>query len=91
MRHMKVGFMGCGHIARVHLRAVQALGAELVGVTDHFTDYARRFAEGCGGVAIYESAGEMIERARPDVVHVLTAPATHHATVLECLNLGCLD
>ena len=87
---MRVGFIGCGHIARVHLRAVQSTDARLVGVTDLFPDYARHFAAECDGdLPVYASIRELVEQARPDVVHVLTPPATHYQTVLECLEAGC--
>ena len=91
MSPMKVGFIGCGGIARVHLRAVRASNAQLVGVADVFENYARRFAaEECGGnVDVYPSARELIRHARPDVVHVLTPPATHFKAVLDCLEAGC--
>ena len=91
MSPMKVGFIGCGGIARVHLRAVRASNAQLVGVADVFENYARRFAaEECGGnVDVYPSACELIRHARPDVVHVPTPPATHFKAVLDCLEAGC--
>ena len=68
-----------------------ASNAQLVGVADVFENYARRFAaEECGGsVDVYPSARELIRHARPDVVHVLTPPATHFKAVLDCLEAGC--
>ena len=62
MSPMKVGFIGCGGIARVHLRAVRASNAQLVGVADVFENYARRFAaEECGGnVDVYPSVRELV-------------------------------
>ncbi len=89
MNNLRVGFVGCGNIARVHLRAIQSAGADLVGIADQFIDYARRFGEECGGVPVYGSVHEMISQAKPDVVHVLTPPATHCRIVIECLEAGC--
>ena len=65
--------------------------AQLVGVADVFENYARRFAaEECGGnVDAYPSARELIRHARPDVVHVLTPPATHFKAVLDRPQAGC--
>ena len=87
---MKVGLVGAGNIAAVHVMAVKAYkGAGIVGIADRFGDYARTFAKEHGIPAAFESVAEMIEKAKPDVVHVLTPPATHRAVAVECLNLGC--
>ena len=83
---MKVGIVGTGHIAEVHIRAIRAApDATVVGVADSFLEYARAFAERLEIAHAYESASSLIDAARPDVVHVLTPPATHHKVVVECL------
>lgn len=87
---MKVGIIGCGHIAAVHLQAIRAYeGAEIVGIVDSFQDYARMFAAQHGIGNVYESAADLIEQGKPDVVHVLTPPATHCGVTVECLDRGC--
>lgn len=86
---MRVGFIGCGHIARVHASALRKTDATLVGVTDRFKPYASQFAAEWGDVPVYESTAELIAEARPDAVHIMTPPATHFETARECLEAGC--
>jgi len=89
-RGIKVGIVGCGHIASLHVQAIRAVGAaEIVGVADIFEDYARAFANQFGIQSTFDSPSRLIEETKPDVVHVLTPPAMHCATVLECLERGC--
>ncbi|MBX3027542.1 Gfo/Idh/MocA family oxidoreductase [bacterium] len=85
---LRVGLIGCGRIARVHRAYLQGLSSvELIGV--HDVDAAARsaFAAECGLPAL-GSVGELVERGRPDVVHVLTPPATHAPLALELLRAG---
>jgi predicted dehydrogenase/nucleoside-diphosphate-sugar epimerase len=87
---MKVGLVGCGHIAAIHIQAIRAVdGAEIVGVADAFEDYAGAFAAQFGVPRVFNSATRLIEETRPDVVHVLTPPVTHCRVALECLERGC--
>jgi len=87
---MKVGLVGAGHIAAVHVLAIRAHpGAEIVGVADAFEEYAKLFAQEHEIPEGYGSVGEMIAKAKPDVVHILTPPGTHRSVALECLEAGC--
>lgn len=87
---MKVGLVGAGHIAAVHVLAVRNHpGAEIVGVADTFEGYAKLFAAEHEIPEGYGSVSEMIVGSQPDVVHVLTPPGTHRSIALECLEAGC--
>jgi len=85
---VRVGLIGCGRIARVHRAYLQGLSSvELVGVCD--TDAAARAAFAAeSGLAEFASLAALLERGRPDVVHVLTPPATHAPLALELLRAG---
>lgn len=86
---VRVGLIGCGRIARVHRAYLKGIPqVELVGVCD--TDAAARaaFAREGGGLAEFATAAELVERGRPDVVHVLTPPATHAPLAIELLRAG---
>jgi predicted dehydrogenase len=85
---LRVALIGCGRIARVHRAYLQGLSqVELVGVCD--TDAAARtaFAQ-AANLPAYAGVAELLERARPDAVHVLTPPATHAPLALELLKQG---
>jgi predicted dehydrogenase len=85
---LRVALIGCGRIARVHRAYLQGVAqVELVGVCD--ADAAARavFAQE-SNLAAFASVGELLERGRPDAVHVLTPPATHAPLALELLRQG---
>ena len=85
----RVGFVGTGAIAGVHLDAVaRCPHAALVGVTDRDTARARAFAARIRGVRVFPDLGSMVD-AGTDVVHVLTPPHAHARGALEALERGC--
>lgn len=77
---IRVGIIGGGIVAVPHVRAIRAAqGAEIVGVADSFYEYAQAFARRFGIEHTFASASHLVEQVKPDVVHVLTPPATHCA------------
>jgi predicted dehydrogenase/nucleoside-diphosphate-sugar epimerase len=85
----RVGFVGTGAIAGVHLDAVRQLpGAVLVGVTDRDAARAQGFAARARGVRVFPDLESMLA-AGIDVVHVLTPPDAHAQVALEALERGC--
>jgi predicted dehydrogenase len=85
---LRVALIGCGRIARVHRAYLQQVPhVELVGVCD--SDAAARdgFARELN-LPGFASVAELLERARPAAVHVLTPPATHGALAVELLKQG---
>ena len=84
---IRIGLIGCGRIAGVHLRHLRALGnAQLVGVCDLDAERARAFAEGAGVEACSEPSA--LFRLGVDAVHVLTPPTTHADTAILALEQG---
>ncbi len=87
-KRVRVALIGCGRIAHVHWTYLRSLKAvELVGLYDSDAAARARLAERAG-VAAFPTTGALLERGRPDVVHVLTPPATHAPLALECLRAG---
>lgn len=85
---IRVGLLGCGRIARVHVAYLRDLPqVELIGICD--TDAGARGAFALeSGLAEFASLGDLLDSGRPDVVHVLTPPATHAPLALELLRAG---
>ncbi len=84
----RVAVVGLGDISALHLAAIADLpDADLVAVCD--TDAARcaEVAERLG-VPGFASHGELLERVRPDVVHVCTPHATHGLVGTDALAAG---
>jgi predicted dehydrogenase len=84
----RVGLIGCGRIARVHRAYLQGLPqVELIGVCDADPAARTSFA-GESNLPAFATPAELIERGRPDAVHVLTPPASHAGLAMELLSRG---
>src|SRR3954452_6494424 len=80
--------IGCGTISIVHLEAITSLdGVDLVGVCD--TDADRAAAVGREyGVPWFTHHAELLERVRPQVVHICTPHHQHVPVAVDCLDAG---
>lgn len=84
----RVAVLGCGRIAHVHagyLRQVPEV--EFVGACDLNADSREAFTRRWQ-VPTYAEIDEMLGAAQPDMVHVLTPPATHAPLAIQLLNAG---
>ena len=84
---IRTAVIGCGAIANEHLSYLStADGITLAAVCDQSpatADFARgRF----NALEAFTDATMMLAEVRPDVVHVLTPPASHKALVMRCLE-----
>lgn len=85
----RVGIIGCGHISEQHLRALRRIrGAEVVAVCDRDESRARAVQIAHRVKMKFDSIEAMLETAAPDVVHVLTPPASHRGIVVSLLDAG---
>jgi 2-alkyl-3-oxoalkanoate reductase len=84
----RVGLIGCGRIAAVHLRHLRALpDVRVVGVCDVDGARARGFAADAGIEHGFADPTELF-RFGVDAVHVLTPPTTHADTAITALEHG---
>jgi predicted dehydrogenase len=85
---MKIGVVGCGMISGHHLRAATTYpGAVVVGIVDRDSARAREQAQRFGIGHTFDDIAQLLA-LKPDVVHVLTPPASHSALVIEALEAG---
>jgi predicted dehydrogenase len=85
---IRVGLVGCGRIARVHHAYLRELApVEVIGVCDT-DDGARTAFASATSLPAFATLGELVERGQPQVVHVLTPPATHAPVAVELLKRG---
>ena len=81
---MKVALIGAGHIARQHLACLQTLpDIELAAVCDLSPATAEAAAERYGAGAWFTDHRAMLDKARPDVVHVTTPPISHFRLCMD--------
>lgn len=87
---VRVALLGAGAISAEHADALRFVPeAQTVAVCDLSAKRGEELAERFKIPAIYSNLEQMVERERPDVIHVLTPPQTHTDLALECIELGC--
>lgn len=85
----RVALVGAGYVSHHHLRALRDLPfVEVVGLCDADESRARATAAKHGIANVYPSLKAMAA-AKPQVIHVLTPPASHCRLTLEALDMGC--
>ena len=88
-RTLRIALVGCGQIADAHLQEVRKVpGAEMVAVCDQLAPLAEQAAARFEVKGAFTNLSEMIEKARPDVLHVTTPPHTHRPIALAAFAAG---
>ena len=86
---LKVAIVGCGRIADAHASQIQRIkGCEIVGVCDTEPLMARQLFERFPVKQYFGDLTELLEVARPDVVHITTSPESHFEIARLCLDRG---
>ena len=86
---MKAALIGAGQIAKQHLSCLKTLpGVELAAICDLSPATAEAAAERYGIRAWFTDHRAMLEKARPDVVHVTTPPTSHFRPAMDSLDAG---
>lgn len=86
----RVAIIGAGGIINEHISAISANRerAELVAIAEIDPQRLEKACQANNISNAYISVAEMLERERPDLVSILTPPATHKSLSIECLNAG---
>lgn len=85
---MKAVIVGCGNIGAVHAESIRRLeGASLCAAGDIRPERAASYAEKYGCRA-YASLEEMLEKERPDVLHICTPHYLHVPMTAYALQRG---
>ncbi|MEM9087910.1 MAG: Gfo/Idh/MocA family oxidoreductase [Cyanobacteria bacterium P01_F01_bin.53] len=86
---LKSAVIGTGVISKQHLSFLQASQrANIVGVCDLSPAAVNYAVDTFQAAAAYTDYAQMLEEAKPDVVHILTPPATHLPIATDCLRAG---
>lgn len=88
VKRLQAAIVGCGKISNAHISAVQAIGAEVCAVCDRDRFRAEDVARLIGARA-YGDLTSLLAAEHPDIVHILTPPATHEVLAIEALRAGC--
>lgn len=88
--NLKIGIVGCGNIAKVHLRFVtQYVAKSDIALCDLDPLRLEEFAKTVGIEHTYIDLDAMLSSFKPEIVHILTPPFTHKTIAEKCLKKGC--
>jgi predicted dehydrogenase len=88
---VRVALVGTGGIAEsAHVPALAAQGdrVQVVAACDVDPDRVKSFCDTHGIPDSSTDLGEMLEQARPDLVHLCTPPSLHTEQARQCLSAG---
>lgn len=86
---VKVAVIGCGRMGLHHVKAIDVMGfAELVAVADTQAEESQVRASLPGAVRFFSDPAQMLDSAKPDIVHIVTPPDTHVAMARLALEHG---
>ena len=86
----KAAIVGCGKIADAHVSQIMRIkGCEIVAVCDREPLMARQLAERFSIPGHFSDVTELLNSAKPDVVHITTPPESHFSVAKTCLEWGC--
>lgn len=87
---LRVGVVGCGRAARIHVGRLTALPAvAVVGCADADRAAAEALAAAAGGAAAYDDHRALLDAGPPDVVAIFTPHRAHYRPALDALQAGC--
>jgi predicted dehydrogenase len=87
---LRVAVIGCGKIADSHASQIGRIkGCEIVGVYDREPLMAQQLAKRFPIKKAFSSLPQLLDEARPDVVHITTPPQGHFDLAKTCLEYGC--
>lgn len=86
---LAVVIAGCGYFSRFHQDAWSRMeGVRVVGVADRDVGKREAAAGLFPGAAAFEDAEAMLDATRPDLIDIVTPPATHRAVVAAAARRG---
>lgn len=90
MKEYRAAIVGTGGIAAAHVRAITAHAGRvrLVAAMDVDAERVRAFAGENDIPGVYTDLALLLERERPDLVHICSPPALHCAQTVQSLDAG---
>jgi UDP-N-acetyl-2-amino-2-deoxyglucuronate dehydrogenase len=86
---MKVGLIGCGRVAHIHMSAYKAIGkVNVVAVADADVNRAKAFAQPYGINQVFSNYSDLFEVKDLDFVDVCTPTSTHEVIVRDAAKAG---
>jgi predicted dehydrogenase/nucleoside-diphosphate-sugar epimerase len=77
-KKLRVAIIGCGRMGLHHVKAIEIQeNAEVVAVADPAVDIQKLESAAGRKIDLFDDAKDMLEKIKPDVVHIVTPPKTH--------------
>jgi predicted dehydrogenase len=87
---LRIAIVGCGKIADQHTEHIVHIpNCQIVGVCDSEELMAKQLQERLEIPAYFSKVQDLIDKAKPDVVHITAPPHTHYSIGKLCLEAGC--
>jgi predicted dehydrogenase len=87
---LRIGVVGCGKIADSHASQIGRIKeCEIVGACDREPLMAQQLTKRFAIKQAFSNLTELLDGAKPDVVHITTPPQSHFSLAKECLDRGC--
>jgi predicted dehydrogenase len=87
---LRTAIVGCGKIADAHASQIRRIaGCKIVAACDREPLMAKQLAERFAIEQQFSDVAQLLAKAKPDVVHITTPPASHFAIARQCLQAGC--
>jgi predicted dehydrogenase len=87
---LRVAIVGCGKIADQHAEQLLRIpGCEIVAVCDREELMAKQLQERLNVQTCFTEVEDLLEKAKPDVVHITSPPQSHYPLGKLCLQAGC--
>lgn len=84
---LRIGIVGAGEIANVHVQAINKTNAELVGICDRYSTLAERVGLASNSEPkAYADFDHMLADANLDVLHVCAPPNAHYPLAKQALE-----
>lgn len=86
---VRIGFIGTGGIAQMHMRNLQKIEeAQVVGLFDVAADRAQQCAAWFPGSQVYGSYQQLLAEAKLDAVYVCLPPFAHELQEIDAVKAG---
>ncbi len=87
---LRIALFGAGRHAQHHARAIlRCPSAQLLSVADPSDAAQAAMREIVPSVRVYQTPEALLAAEHPDVVHVITPPASHVSLAMQALQAGC--
>lgn len=86
---LRIAVIGCGTMAESHFIQIEKIPfAKLVGVCDAEILMAKQVTLRYDVSEFFDNVDELIDKTKPDIIHITTPPDSHYSLAKKCLKNG---